>query len=236
MNYKIIFAKRLIELREKHNLTQQQLADKLQITRQSLSLYEKAERTINIDLLAKIADVFEVTTDYLLGRSNIETMDNDIIQACNVIGLNEEAVNSIKNFARFFVSDDSKDFYATALESFEVLVNSFHFIDLLIYMTAISMESNSFVKLIQTAKKNKKTLAQIKKNYNQLDYLSYKATQLFDEVLKGFLHPDYSVLDYIELFPDSYRNFDPFPDSLPHDIDSYSKEVSDNAEHNAPKE
>ena len=49
MDYRIEFSKRLIQLREQRGITQQELADKLKITRQSLSLYEKAERTINIE-------------------------------------------------------------------------------------------------------------------------------------------------------------------------------------------
>ncbi len=69
MCYKENFSKRLIYLRDKKGITQQELADNLNITRQSLSLYEKAERTINIELLAKIADFFNVSTDYLLGLS-----------------------------------------------------------------------------------------------------------------------------------------------------------------------
>ena len=60
---KEILAERLIELRESNNLTQQELADKLGITRQSLSLYERAERTINIDVLMEISRCFNVSTD-----------------------------------------------------------------------------------------------------------------------------------------------------------------------------
>ena len=67
MCYKENFSKHLIYLRDKKGITQQELADNLNITRQSLSLYEKAERTINIELLAKIADFFNVSTDYYIG-------------------------------------------------------------------------------------------------------------------------------------------------------------------------
>lgn len=95
MDYKEIFSKRLVELREAQNITQQELADKLQITRQSLSLYEKAERTINIELLARIADFFNVSTDYLMGKTEISTMNKDIQNACDTTGLSEQAVNKL---------------------------------------------------------------------------------------------------------------------------------------------
>ncbi len=100
MESKEIFAQRLIELREKRDITQQTLADDLNITRQSLSLYEKAERTINIDLLVKIAKYFDVSTDYLLGLNDNTTTDTDMQAVCNYTGLTETAiafVQDIKN-------------------------------------------------------------------------------------------------------------------------------------------
>lgn len=95
MEYKEKFADRLVKLRESNNISQQELADSLGVTRQSLSLYEKAERTINIDLLAKIADFFNVSTDYLLGITGNPSKNPDITNACNVTGLDEEAIKSL---------------------------------------------------------------------------------------------------------------------------------------------
>lgn len=95
MDYRESFAQRLVSLREEENKTQQELADEIGITRQSLSLYEKAERTINIELLARIADYFKVSTDYLMGRTDIKSMDNDIKTACKVTGLSEETIKII---------------------------------------------------------------------------------------------------------------------------------------------
>ena len=105
MDYKSEFAKRLIALREQNNITQQQLVEKLNISRQSLSLYEKAERTINIELLAQIADIFSVSTDYLLGRSDTASMNEDLQTACNVTGLSE---NSIKMLSKFKNAEQHK--------------------------------------------------------------------------------------------------------------------------------
>lgn len=109
MDYKEIFSKRLVELREAQNITQQELADKLQITRQSLSLYEKAERTINIELLARIADFFNVSTDYLMGRTEISTMNKDIQNACKVTGLSEEAIVNLKEIQKTKFNDSFED-------------------------------------------------------------------------------------------------------------------------------
>jgi repressor LexA len=63
------FAQRLKELRKSQQVSLQDLAEILHTTRQSLSIYEKGERAINIELLAGIANYFDVSADYLLGLS-----------------------------------------------------------------------------------------------------------------------------------------------------------------------
>ncbi len=95
MDNKKIFADRLVELRESRCVTQQTLADDLEITRQSLSLYEKAQRTINIDLLVKIAKYFNVSTDYLLGLSENATTDTELQAVCDYTKLSEKAIQQI---------------------------------------------------------------------------------------------------------------------------------------------
>ena len=95
MDNKKIFADRLVELRESRGVSQQTLADDLEITRQSLSLYEKAKRTINIDLLVKIAKYFNVSTDYLLGLNDNATTDIELKAVCDYTGLSEEAVKKL---------------------------------------------------------------------------------------------------------------------------------------------
>ncbi len=90
-----IFAKRLIKLREERGISQQELADVLGITRQSLSLYEKSERTINIELLGKIATHLKVTTDYLLGLTNTQTIDADERAVCDYTGLSDASLHNI---------------------------------------------------------------------------------------------------------------------------------------------
>jgi len=57
-------------LRKEHNLTQEQLGKKINVTKVSISGYENGNRTPDSDTLNKIADFFDVTTDYLYGRSD----------------------------------------------------------------------------------------------------------------------------------------------------------------------
>lgn len=55
-------------IREKSGLTQQQLADKLGISRSAVGMYEKGEREPNFETLKLIADTFNVDMNYLLGK------------------------------------------------------------------------------------------------------------------------------------------------------------------------
>ena len=61
------FGNRLKELRLNAGLSQKQLADKLWITKATVSYYELSERNPSPEILIKIAKVFHVTTDYMLG-------------------------------------------------------------------------------------------------------------------------------------------------------------------------
>jgi len=62
-----MFAKRLKELRGEKGLSQKELAQFLNVSKQNISDWENAKSATNFEMLAKVAKFFEVTTDYLLG-------------------------------------------------------------------------------------------------------------------------------------------------------------------------
>lgn len=66
------FPEILKELREKKGFTQEQLASMLNLTKNAISHYEKNINSPNIDTIQKIADVFDVSVDYLLGRTTVQ--------------------------------------------------------------------------------------------------------------------------------------------------------------------
>lgn len=59
-------------LREKRGIIQEILAAELGTTQQMLSKYEKDVTIIKVDILKKLAEYFNVTTDYLLGVSDVK--------------------------------------------------------------------------------------------------------------------------------------------------------------------
>lgn len=61
------------KLRKHNNMTQEQLAQKLNMKRQTLSNYEIGKRVPDIYELIVIADIFDITLDELVGRMKYQT-------------------------------------------------------------------------------------------------------------------------------------------------------------------
>ena len=62
------------QLRTSSGLTQSKIASKLGISRSTIGMYETGAREPDFDTLEKIADFFNVDTDYLLGRTDKTTL------------------------------------------------------------------------------------------------------------------------------------------------------------------
>lgn len=66
---------RIKELRKSKGLTQAELATKLGVTRQAVSLYEKGQRKPKIETLKKLADYFGVSVPYIKGELDTEYLE-----------------------------------------------------------------------------------------------------------------------------------------------------------------
>ena len=62
------FYQRIRDIREDSDLSQQDIADILDITRQQYQLYESGKREMPMHLFIKLADHYDVSLDYLAGR------------------------------------------------------------------------------------------------------------------------------------------------------------------------
>ncbi|WP_315119467.1 helix-turn-helix transcriptional regulator [uncultured Clostridium sp.] len=82
-----MFATILKNLREEFEMTQEQVGKLLNITKQAIYSYEKGENEPTIDAIVKIADVFNVSVDYLLGRTkqreNLYIKNELLLEAIN---------------------------------------------------------------------------------------------------------------------------------------------------------
>lgn len=61
---------RIKELREKNDITQKSLADHLHVEQFTYCRYENGTRDVPIKVLISLADYYDVSVDYLLGRSD----------------------------------------------------------------------------------------------------------------------------------------------------------------------
>jgi len=64
-----LLTQRLLELRKESGMTQQQVANIIQTTLRQYQRFEKGEQKPGFDNLVKLADCFQVSMDYLAGRS-----------------------------------------------------------------------------------------------------------------------------------------------------------------------
>lgn len=65
-----MYFKRLYDLRNDNDLTQQQVADYLMCNRQVYARYERGLREIPVSMLIKLADFYKTSVDYILGRTD----------------------------------------------------------------------------------------------------------------------------------------------------------------------
>ncbi|PWG00985.1 XRE family transcriptional regulator [Levilactobacillus bambusae] len=73
-----ILANNIIDLRESHNMSQTELARRLEIDKSSMSKIESGNRKVSSDELKHISDIFNVSTDYLLGKKSFAARNEPI--------------------------------------------------------------------------------------------------------------------------------------------------------------
>ncbi len=93
-----IISQRIKECRKKKGATQEDVAKILNVQRQIVSYYETGSRVPNIDDIITLAEYFNVTTDYLLGNSDVSTTDKSLNEICALTGLSESAIKMLHSW------------------------------------------------------------------------------------------------------------------------------------------
>lgn len=108
-----VLGKRLKQARERKKLSQIEAAKLLGISNGTLSGYERNYRDPDTNVLEKMADLYEVSTDYLLGRTDdpapskvdklrkLGLKENEEMHFFNLEGLSDEDIEFIKNQIEF---------------------------------------------------------------------------------------------------------------------------------------
>ena len=68
------FSERLLTLRKEMDLTQEQLAEKMNVSRQSISKWESGQAVPELEKIIALSTIFDVTTDYLLKPSEVDEL------------------------------------------------------------------------------------------------------------------------------------------------------------------
>ena len=87
---------RLRELRKKQGLTKTQVAERLGVSKAVVSSYEVASRCPSYDILIKLATLYNVSTDYLLGLDNRHFIDVSSLTPVQLAAV-EAVLRSYKN-------------------------------------------------------------------------------------------------------------------------------------------
>ncbi len=239
-----IFAERLRELRNDNGVSLKDLANSLDTTAQSLSLYERAERTINIDLLYKIAKYFNVSADYLLGLTDNKTFDITVKAICEYTGLNDEAVESLANFARLDFSEpginetpeESEMNLKISLNIFKIrndFIASDWFWDIMDHISELDIISEQWKNAVTN-----QVLAELKGNNEyrffaetmniskECDVIRYLITEKINEYINFY---DKRIDDEHKRILSNFEREQKLKEKI-------LREASENGEHNPPKE
>ncbi|MBQ8011155.1 MAG: helix-turn-helix transcriptional regulator [Oscillospiraceae bacterium] len=134
-----LLSERLKQLRG--NLTQTEAAEKIGITAQTLGRYENDQRKPDSEVIVMLCKHYGVSADYLLGLSDVKTVDADIHAACKVTGLSEDAVQALVDNHKKYDEDcfdalsyviESDIFYKLGESFFYLFYNSKRFHNALI--------------------------------------------------------------------------------------------------------
>jgi transcriptional regulator with XRE-family HTH domain len=118
-----MFTSRLKDLRSEKKLTQKELAENLNLTHSTISKYERGDLEPSNDVLLSISDFFDVSVDFLLGKTNdryfgtslarpkaidaaedLYRVDPDmLVQMCRATNLPEQERQKIKEYSALLI-------------------------------------------------------------------------------------------------------------------------------------
>lgn len=110
-----MFGEILKKLREEKDLKQKDIAKILGVTDRAVGHYESGARRPSQDILEKLADFFNVSVDYLLGRTDVRNLEeNKVItkafHSVDMDGLPDEAIKQVEEYVELMKLKYKQDF------------------------------------------------------------------------------------------------------------------------------
>lgn len=124
MDNKKIIGSRINSALAMNNTLQKELAKQLNVKDNIVSYWCKGDRTPNTSQIIQIANYLNVSTDYLLGVTDVATTDKDLKFVCDYTGLDEKSIN----FFHFNNSiKEMTNFNEEAIEFLQFIISKIHY-------------------------------------------------------------------------------------------------------------
>ena len=100
------FPTRLRQLLDENDLSHQAFGEYLGVARQSVGNYCDGSVSPSAETLSMVADYFSVSTDYLLGRTEVRSVEPSVMAACDVTGLSERSIQVVHDLCTEYQEND----------------------------------------------------------------------------------------------------------------------------------
>lgn len=167
---------RLSYLRNRANLNQEELSNKLKVvSRSAIAMYETDQRPIPADVLYHLAKFFNVTSDYIIGLSDIENYDIENNAIHKKLGLSNDVIDIIEEYN--FLSDG------------KVLIPTLNYL----------IEQEKMTHIDSICEEYYQKLAELKISDEEKEIIENKITAIYEESLKKYKSNNYiPVISVIE--------------------------------------
>lgn len=105
------FGTRLKKIRQAKEISQEELAKMIQTSRSNIANYETGKNMPSLDILNKLSQALNVSTDYLLGNSSLDfelELAKIGLSTKDMNTISEETKAEIKNFVEYIINKEKK--------------------------------------------------------------------------------------------------------------------------------
>lgn len=168
----------LIEIKQDEDITlsQTQQAKQMKIPHQNFAKYVNDEAECSISTICKIAEYYGVSTDYLLGLTDIKSTDTTIQDICEYTGLSELVIVNLKMWKK--AKNDNRDIGFHNTETLNSLFETPSFLILLFYLRLLNRYSSDTLKST-----NEIDVGEMLENDKDSDLCRYKVSELINDIM-----------------------------------------------------
>lgn len=182
----------LREAIDNSRMTREQIADKVQCDTSSITKYYNGDRYPKTDVIIKLAKLFNVSTDYLLGVTDVATTDKDLKFVCDYTGLKEETIKLLifeqnehkNNLSSYNAFDET--LHSIIVLYFEKLYELFY--DFQHSLSCLRQNSEHYTNFVTSEIQNFQKLADVVNKNDGKNINANKAFQEYSDSIKTNLY------------------------------------------------